>query len=165
MCAFCGADILHKSRNAKYCGEGRCQLVGKKEPRVCLHCGAVCRGAFCSGGKCLKRFQRNFLRGYRAYGCFLCDEQTGIDLHHVKPSEKTDKVAMMCGHYSLLRIVQELEKCLPLCEKHHNEAHKHYKSASHGIITTTFPSGDVLVQMLLTEPVMVGGYRGLKKAA
>lgn len=163
MCAHCGKPLSASKRlDAKYC-DARC--CAHRTERHCLHCGAVCLGHFCTGVTCLKRFQRNFLRGYRAFGCFLCDSQEGIHLHHVRPSEKTDNLAVMCGHYSLLRLVRELEKCLPLCEKHHSETHKHYQGAPHGIITATFSSREVLVQMLLTEPVKVGGYKRMKKAA
>ena len=55
--------------------------------------------------------------------CLICDTDRNVQFHHVKPSEKISelgKIAML-GDMDLL--VVEFNKCVALCEKHHQYVH------------------------------------------
>lgn len=55
--------------------------------------------------------------------CLICDTDRNVQFHHVNPSEKISEVGKiaMIGDMNLLVI--EFNKCVALCEKHHQYVH------------------------------------------
>lgn len=55
--------------------------------------------------------------------CLICDTDKSVQFHHVNPSNKTSEVGKiaMLGDMNLLVI--EFNKCVALCEKHHQYVH------------------------------------------
>ena len=58
--------------------------------------------------------------------CLCCDESDNdcLDFHHINPNEKDFCISrLFTGHYSLIRIKKELQKCICLCSNCHRKFH------------------------------------------
>lgn len=59
-------------------------------------------------------------------GCAKCGDKRGyiIDFHHKNPEQKSDGISQMLRHNSKKEtIIDELQKCIPLCANCHREFH------------------------------------------
>lgn len=58
-------------------------------------------------------------------GCQKCGEKRHyvIDMHHIDPSQKDEEVCKILRCCSYERLLQELQKCIPLCSNCHREFH------------------------------------------
>jgi hypothetical protein len=62
----------------------------------------------------------------KTLSCEICGEDyyACIDLHHKENEEKTDRISLMIGQgYSKKRMLEEIEKCIPLCANCHRKVH------------------------------------------
>lgn len=75
-----------------------------------------------------KLFQEKLQEAYgKLIACMDCgynEYLVGIDWHHLNPSEKDKNIAEM-KTYSVERLQQELQKCIPLCAICHRVRHLH----------------------------------------
>ena len=57
--------------------------------------------------------------------CATCDETEPLflDMHHFNPADKERDVSRVARHWSPIRIIEELNKCVPLCCKCHRLHH------------------------------------------
>lgn len=55
--------------------------------------------------------------------CVIC-KGPGVQWHHVRPADKINEVCKVAKHGDLTATVQELDKCIPLCQVHHSAVHK-----------------------------------------
>ena len=46
-----------------------------------------------------------------------------IQFHHVEPVAKKTEVSKLGRYGTIQELIKELEKCVPVCEKHHREIH------------------------------------------
>lgn len=46
-----------------------------------------------------------------------------IQFHHVVPAEKKDAIATIARHGTIQELLDELKKCVPICDEHHKEIH------------------------------------------
>ena len=67
---------------------------------------------------------------YKGEHCEMCDLLFNIDnikdaaFHHIDPNEKDFCISrLFTGHYSLIRIKKELQKCICLCSNCHRKEH------------------------------------------
>lgn len=56
-------------------------------------------------------------------GCVICGATKNIDYHHLNPKEKEHNVSrLFCGQWKFVK--QELDKCIPICNKKHVKLEK-----------------------------------------
>jgi ArsR family metal-binding transcriptional regulator len=58
--------------------------------------------------------------------CAKCGESKSymLDMHHVNTEDKVNEIYIMIQRgYTIEKIKEELEKCIPLCANHHREFH------------------------------------------
>lgn len=53
-----------------------------------------------------------------------CHSKEGLSFHHVDPSLKLAEVGKIAQMGSLTQLIDELNKCVPLCWFHHKAVHK-----------------------------------------
>lgn len=77
--------------------------------------------------KARKRRNRIFVQEYkRSHPCVRCGESEPccLDFHHVDPSLKFDVLAQMANRgFGLVRIIEEIAKCIILCANCHRKQH------------------------------------------
>ncbi len=56
--------------------------------------------------------------------CLICTSKDGLAFHHVNPEQKLAEVGKIAQMGNLPQLVDELNKCVPLCWTHHREVHK-----------------------------------------
>ena len=60
------------------------------------------------------------------YSCAKCGDKRGyvLDFHHINPSEKENTIARMTSNnYELIKVYDEIKKCVVLCANCHREFH------------------------------------------
>lgn len=82
----------------------------------------------------LKRYHErmNYARSYLGGECCNCgitEEDCDLNLHHVNSEEKSFTIAHLWS-VNLKRFLEEVEKCILLCEECHHEEHR--SKAPHG---------------------------------
>jgi hypothetical protein len=55
--------------------------------------------------------------------CLICDTDRNVQFHHVDPSKKVSEVGKIAMFGDPESLVAELNKCVTLCEKHHQYVH------------------------------------------
>ena len=55
--------------------------------------------------------------------CLICDTDKNVQFHHVKPSEKISELGKIAMFGDMKLLVIEFNKCVSLCEKHHQYVH------------------------------------------
>jgi hypothetical protein len=55
--------------------------------------------------------------------CLVCDTKESVTFHHVEPDKKTAELGKMAHRGSLINLIDEFNKCVPLCWAHHKEVH------------------------------------------
>ena len=55
--------------------------------------------------------------------CLICDTDKSVQFHHVDPSNKTSEVGKIAMLGDMQLLVIEFNKCVSLCEKHHQYVH------------------------------------------
>ena len=54
--------------------------------------------------------------------CLVCEAKE-VTFHHVNPQEKLTTVSKIAHHGGLIDLINEFNKCVPLCWTHHKEVH------------------------------------------
>lgn len=69
--------------------------------------------------KWLKEYKKNFV-------CSICGTPKNIHFHHITPSNKIMSVGKMDKLYGKSKVIEEIEKCVPMCGNCHDEYHKQH---------------------------------------
>ena len=66
---------------------------------------------------------REWYNGYKKqFKCKYCNSNEDIHFHHIDPSNKKTEVSRLVHYgYSIDRILEEIEKCIPLCRSCHSK--------------------------------------------
>ncbi len=56
--------------------------------------------------------------------CLVCHSKKNLTFHHVKPEQKVNELHKVARNYPFRSLVEEFNKCVPLCWGHHLEVHK-----------------------------------------
>ena len=95
--------------------------------------GSKCKECF--NKLCIERQQANKIKMVEYCGgkCIICDyseTNSGLAFHHVNPIEKDLEIARLVTR-SWENITSELDKCVLLCVRCHNELHHSHLSETH----------------------------------
>lgn len=58
--------------------------------------------------------------------CLICGSPHFVQFHHVHPKEKTSEVHKVARDGALENVINEINKCVPLCKDHHDQVHSGY---------------------------------------
>jgi hypothetical protein len=59
--------------------------------------------------------------------CLVCKDPQ-VTFHHVTPAEKLDTVGRIAMSGRLIDLVEEFNKCVPLCWTHHKQVHTGFRN-------------------------------------
>ncbi len=127
LCDICGKSFETNKSNKIRCSE-ECTKEGKKRSSI----------------KAVSRRRRKVValaKEYTGNKCVICEYDKcvqALDLHHVNPKEKEFQISNG-NTYSLVKVLNEANKCVILCANCHREHHA-------GLISTT-----ILSEILLSE--------------
>jgi hypothetical protein len=70
--------------------------------------------------------------------CLICGTAKDIQFHHVCPSDKIAEVSKVAKANELRATIEEMNKCVPLCDVHHKAVHRGLR---HGWLSGQFDNG------------------------
>lgn len=56
--------------------------------------------------------------------CLICSGVRDLQFHHVCPSEKITEIHKIAKNAELIKVIEELNKCVPLCDTDHRAVHR-----------------------------------------
>lgn len=56
--------------------------------------------------------------------CMVCGSNEHLNFHHVKPADKITEIFKIVSQGDLQATVEEMQKCVPLCEFDHKRVHQ-----------------------------------------
>ena len=68
---------------------------------------------------------RNYVDSVKYSGCFMCNEtfKQCLEFHHLDSSTKEGNISQLISRGSLIKVQEEIEKCVILCANCHRKVH------------------------------------------